>query len=153
MNKVIMMGRIVNDLELKSTPSGAATCAFRIAVDRNFQKKGEEKTTDFFNVVTWKTTAEFVSKWFAKGRLIMIEGELQTLKYTDKNGNPATWYEINANNVYFTGEKSAENSANASAEYYTPQTQTAQYGSYNAQPQQIQAAQNPYASASDDYPF
>lgn len=153
MNKVIMMGRIVNDLEIKSTPNGVAVCKFRIAVDRNYQKNGEEKATDFFNIVTWKSTAEFVSKWFSKGRLILIEGELQTRKYTDKNSNLATWYEINANNVYFTGEKSTENGANTSAAYHTSQTQTAQYEVNNAQSQQTQSTQNPYASASDDYPF
>ena len=88
MNKVIMMGRICNDLELKITPSGTNVCSFRIAVDRNYQVKGEEKKTDFFNVVAWRTAAEFVTRYFAKGRMILIEGEMQTRQYTDKNGNP-----------------------------------------------------------------
>ncbi len=105
MNKVIMMGRIVNDLELKTTPTGITTCNFRIAVDRRFQKKGEERKSDFFNVVAWRQTAEFITKWFAKGRLILIEGEMQTRQYTDKNNNLATWYEIQVDNAYFTGEK------------------------------------------------
>lgn len=107
MNKVIMMGRIVNDLELKTTPTGVTTCNFRIAVDRRFQKKGEERKSDFFNVVAWRQTAEFITKWFAKGRMILIEGEMQTRQYTDKNGNPATWYEIQVDNAYFTGEKAS----------------------------------------------
>ena len=76
MNKVIMMGRICNDLELKTTPNGIATCSFRIAVDRNYQKKGEEKATDFFNVVAWRGTAEFICRYFSKGRMILIEGEM-----------------------------------------------------------------------------
>lgn len=156
MNKVIFMGRVCNDLELKTTPNGVSVCQFRIAVDRNYQKKGEEKVTDFFNVSAWRNNAEFISKYFSKGRMILIEGELQTRQYTDKNGNPATWYEIVADKVHFTGEKSAESGANALGYNYAPQTQTAQYEANNAQyaPAQIQAEQNPYSpNAADDYPF
>ena len=93
-NKVIMMGRIVNDLELKSTPSGVSVLSFRIAVDRRFQTKGEERKSDFFNVVAWRSEAEFISRYFAKGRMILIEGELQTRTYQDKNGNTAYVTEI-----------------------------------------------------------
>ena len=78
-NKVIMMGRIVNDLELRSTTSGASVLSFRIAVDRRFQTKGEERKSDFFNVVAWRNEAEFISRYFAKGRMILIEGELQII--------------------------------------------------------------------------
>lgn len=109
MNRVIMMGRIVNDLELKTTPQGLPVCSFRIAVDRRYQKKGEERKTDFFNVVAWRNSAEFVTRWFAKGRMILVEGEMNTRQYTDKNGNPNTWYEIVAENLYFTGEKASTN--------------------------------------------
>lgn len=151
MNKVIMMGRIVNDLELKTTPTGLSVCAFRIAVDRNYQKKGEERATDFFNVTAWRNTAEFVTKWFAKGRLILIEGELQTRQYTDKNGNPATWYEIIASNVYFTGEKSKESSANAPAGYNSPQVQAPQYEANNAP--YVQPVDSSAQTVEDDYPF
>ncbi len=104
-NKVIMMGRIVNDIEFKTTPTGVNVASFRIAVDRRFQTKGEEKKSDFFNIVVWRQQAEFVSKFFSKGRMIMVEGELNTRPYTDKNGNQATWYEIVADHVSFTGEK------------------------------------------------
>ena len=86
-NKVIMMGRIVNDLELRSTPAGASVLSFRIAVDRRFQTKGEDRKSDFFNVVAWRNEAEFISRYFAKGRMILIEGELQNRSYQDKNGN------------------------------------------------------------------
>ena len=71
-NKVIMMGRIVNDLELRSTPAGASVLSFRIAVDRRFQTKGEDRKSDFFNVVAWRNEAEFISRYFAKGRMILI---------------------------------------------------------------------------------
>ena len=110
-NKVIMMGRIVNDPELKTTPNGVNTCSFRIAVDRRFQQKGEEKKSDFFNVVAWRQQAEFVTNYFGKGRMILVEGELQTRPYTDKNGNQATWYEVNAQRVCFTGERAESGSA------------------------------------------
>ncbi len=108
-NNTIMMGRIVNDLELKVTPKGTNVCTFRIAVDRRYQAQGEERKADFFNVVAWRKTAEFICKYFAKGRMIHIQGELQTRQYTDKNGNPTTWYEIIADRVDFTGEKKLEN--------------------------------------------
>lgn len=104
-NNVTMMGRIVNDLELKVTPNGTNVCSFRIAVERRYQTKGEERKSDFFNIVAWRHTAEFVMKYFSKGRMILINGELQTRQYTDKNGNTATWYEIIADRVCFTGEK------------------------------------------------
>ena len=86
-NKVIMMGRLTRDPELKTTPNGVSVCKFSIAVDRRFQNKGEEKKTDFFNVVAWRQTGEFVSRYFGKGNLILVEGELQTRSYVDKNGN------------------------------------------------------------------
>lgn len=104
-NKVIMMGRIVNDLELKTTPNGRSVCSFRIAVERRFKNADGERQTDFFNIAAWGKTAEMVTRWFSKGRMILIEGELTTRQYTDKNGNNATWYEINAERVSFTGEK------------------------------------------------
>lgn len=141
MNKVIMMGRIVNDLELKTTPSGVAVCTFRLAVDRNFQKKGEEKKTDFFNVVTWRATAEFVTRYLAKGRTILVEGEMQTRQYNDKNGNPATWYEIIADGCYFTGEKTNNGGGNANNSAPPPV------------PAQSAEAAPPPSSAADDYPF
>ena len=104
-NRMIIMGRIANDLELKTTPQGAVVCSFRVAVERRFQQKGEERKTDFFNVVAWRQTAEFVNRYFGKGRMILVEGEMLTRPYTDKNGNQATWYELNADRVSYTGEK------------------------------------------------
>lgn len=141
-NKVIMMGRIANDLELKTTPNGHSVCSFRIAVDRRFKAQDGEKQTDFFNVVAWSKTAEMVVKWFSKGRMILVEGEMTTRQYTDKNGNDATWYEINAERVSFTGEK--RDDGNNSQTVASPN-----YGT-------VQAPQTDYtaaAEASDDYPF
>lgn len=149
LNKIFLMGRIVNDLEVKTTPSGVAVCQFRIAVDRNYQKQGEERVTDFFNIACWRSKAEFVSKWFGKGRMILVEGELQTTQYTDKNGNPATWYEIVADNVYFTGEK--KNDTQSAAVNYAPPAATAQtiVESQSAQ----QTTDDVAVAADDDYPF
>ncbi len=164
MNRVIMMGRIVNELELKTTPQGTTVLSFSLAVDRNYQKKGEERKTDFFNVVAWRATAEFISRFFAKGRMIMIEGEMQTRKYTDKNGNPATWYEIMVDNAYFTGEKTNTNGSYGGNYGAPPITEEpAGYGGGYSAPQSNSAAQGSTAPSSpaadfssadsDDYPF
>lgn len=112
-NKVVMMGRITHELEVKTTPSGAHVCQFSIAVDRRFQTKGEEKKTDFFRVTAWRAAADFVGRYFKKGSLILVEGELQNNNYTDKNGNTVYSVVINAERLSFTGEKAADNSENA----------------------------------------
>lgn len=161
MNKVIMMGRMVNDAELKTTPSGVTACNFRIAVDRNFQKKGEDRKSDFFNCAAWRGTAEFISKWFPKGRMILVEGEMQTRQYTDKNGNPSTWYEIQVENAYFTGEKT---SGGNNGSYNAPpisEPPAGYGGGYSAPAQSGPAPANNApapaadfsAADSDDYPF
>lgn len=105
LNKVIMMGRITKDIELRRTGSGVAVASFSIAVDRDFTPKDGEKETDFFDVVAWRQTAEFVSKYFAKGRMIVIVGQLQTRSWTDKDGNKRKVVEIVADNVYFGDSK------------------------------------------------
>lgn len=104
-NKTILMGRITHDLELKTTPSGANVCSFQIAVDRRYQQKGEERKADFFTVVTWRQQAEFVHRYFAKGRMIMVEGELQNRTYTNKDGVEIRITELIADRICFTGEK------------------------------------------------
>ncbi|MGN0678113.1 MAG: single-stranded DNA-binding protein [Oscillospiraceae bacterium] len=104
-NNVTMMGRITKDPELKVTPNGTSVCSFSIAVERQYQTKGEERKSDFFNVIAWRTTAEFICKWFSKGNMILVTGEMQTRPYTNKYGCSTIWYEIVANRVCFTGEK------------------------------------------------
>lgn len=103
-NLAILTGRLTADPELKTTASGISVCSFSIAVDRTY-KKGEDKQTDFINITCWRTTAEFVSKWFKKGSLIGIEGSIQTRKYQDKDGNNRTAFEVVANNVHFVESK------------------------------------------------
>ena len=118
-NKVILMGRICRDPELKTTQSGVSMCRFTIAVDRQFQKQGEERQADFFDVTAWRQTAEFVCKWFSKGKMIFIDGKLQNDNYTDQNGNKVYRNSIIADNVSFCGDKSGNNQ---SADVKPPQT-------------------------------
>lgn len=141
-NKVILMGRLCSEPELKTTPNGVSVCSFRIAVERRFQQKGEEKKSDFFNIVAWRGTGEFVHQYFRKGRMILVEGEFQTRPYTDKNGNQSTWYEVNAERVSFTGEKSENAAPEESAPAQAP-TQQAGAPAGDFRP----------AASDDDYPF
>ena len=103
-NNFQIMGRICNDLELKTTPEGTPVTSFRVAVERRYKNKNGERATDFFNVVAWRGTAEMICKYFSKGRMIFLEGEQQTRQYKDKNGNAAIWYELIVDRVCFTGE-------------------------------------------------
>lgn len=107
LNSVCLMGRLTADPELKSTQSGVSVCSFRIAVDRTYQPKGQEKQTDFINIVTWRGTAEFVSRYFRKGQLVAVQGSIQTGQYTDRDGNKRTTFDVVADNVFFA-EKKAE---------------------------------------------
>ena len=103
-NLVVLTGRLTADPELKTTQSGVSVVSFSIAVQRRY-KSGEEPITDFINVTAWRSSAEFVSKYFKKGNMIGIEGAIQTRKYTDKDGNNRTAFEVVANNVQFVEGK------------------------------------------------
>lgn len=112
LNSIVIMGRICNEPELKTTNSGISVTKFTVAVDRQYQKQGEEKVTDFIPCTAFRNTAEFISKYFSKGSLIAVQGSLTTNKYTDKNGQNRTGFEILVDHAHFTGEKkTAENSA------------------------------------------
>ena len=104
LNVVCLMGRIVADPELKHTPGNVPVTSFRIAVDRSYVKQGGEREADFINIVAWRERAEFVSKYFAKGQLIAIEGTLQSRSY-EKDGQKRTVYEVVANAVHFAEPK------------------------------------------------
>lgn len=108
-NRVILMGRLVADPELKTTQSGISVTSFRIAVDRSYAKAGEERQVDFINIVCWRNTAEFVCKYFSKGSLIALEGQLQSRTYQDKDGSNRYIVEVLADKVSFTGEKTGGN--------------------------------------------
>lgn len=105
LNKVILMGRLTADPEHKQTVSGVSVTSFSLAVERNFSGKDKERETDFITIVAWRQTADFICKYFAKGRMIALEGSIQTRRYEDRNGNKRTAVEVVADHVYFTGEK------------------------------------------------
>ncbi len=103
MNLVVLMGRVTSDIEVKKTPSGVSVAKFNVAVDRP-SKQGEEKKTDFISVVAWRGTAEFCGKYFSKGKMIAIEGSIQTGSY-EKDGVRRNTFDVVANNVSFCGDK------------------------------------------------
>lgn len=112
-NRVIMIGRLVADPEQRTTPSGVTLASFRIAVDRPFGK-GADRKSDFFNVVVWRQQAEFVCRYFSKGRLIGVEGSVQNNDYTDRDGNKRYSVEIAADRVFFVDSKSSAASSEGS---------------------------------------
>lgn len=105
LNSIIIHGRLTRDPEMRTTTSGVSVCSFSVAVDRSYAKQGEEKQTDFFSVTAWRGLAEMVSRYFAKGKEIVVWGAMQSRKYTDKEGNERTAWEILANGVDFCGSK------------------------------------------------
>lgn len=105
LNVVALMGRIVADPELKTTPSGISVTSFRIAVDRNTTDSSGQRQADFIGIVAWRSTAEFVCKYFSKGQMIAVNGRIQTRSYEDKQGNKRTAVEVVADNVSFCGSK------------------------------------------------
>ena len=106
LNKIFLQGRLVADPEMRHTPSGVAVTTLRLAVDRDFKdKETGEKKADFINVVAWRNTAEFVSRYFTKGRMAIVEGRLQMRDYTDRDGNKRTAAEVVADNIYFGDSK------------------------------------------------
>lgn len=143
-NRVILMGRLVADPELKVTPANISVTSFRIAVDRSYVKQGEERKADFFDIVCWRNTAEFVCRYFSKGAMIAIEGKLQSRTYQAKDGTNRYVVEVVADSVSFTGEK-REQSNNY-------QNATPQYNNQlNSQPQQ--GYQNQYQPYGDNTGF
>ena len=105
LNKIIIMGRLTRDPELRRTGSGTAVTSFSLDVDRDFKSQNGEKETDFIDVVAWRSTAEFVSKYFTKGRMAVVEGRLQTRDWTDREGGKRVATEIVADNIYFGDSK------------------------------------------------
>ena len=137
-NRIILMGRLTKDPELKTTQSGVTMCRFSIAVDRAYSK-GQEKQTDFFDITAWRQTAEFVSKYFSKGKCILIEGKLQNNNYTDQNGVKQYRNAIIADNVAFCGDKTS-NQQNGQA----PPAQQPYQNQYQHGYAQNQGYQQPY---------
>jgi single-strand DNA-binding protein len=109
LNNAVIMGRLTADPELRQTPSNVSVTRFTVAVDRGYAKQGEEKKTDFINIVAWRSTAEFVCKYFSKGSMIAIQGAIETGSY-EKDGVKRYTFEINADNVSFCGSKNEQSS-------------------------------------------
>lgn len=107
LNKVILMGRITADPELKQTPNGVSVTTFSLAVERSYSGKGTERQTDFINCVAWRNTAEFISRYFTKGKMMAVEGSLQVRSYEDRNGNKRTATEVVVDQAHFAGDSGA----------------------------------------------
>lgn len=153
-NKVILMGRLTADPDLRQTPNNVPVVTFSIAVQRKFSNKENERQTDFFNIVAWRNQAEFISKFFTKGKSILIEGELQNRQYTTKEGEKRIITEIIVDSAHFTPEpKNASGSANAQ---YTsenhPINSATSYAAFNAA-NNNNSDFSVAADDNDDYPF
>ena len=142
MNKCVFIGRISSDIELRTTQSGIATCSFSVAINNGKDKDGNERPADFINCRAWRETANFISKWFQKGKMIAIEGKFKTDKYQHRSHPDVTVYSsyILVENVEFCGDKGNNQPA--------PQT-TAQNVVQQAQTQGVQTEQMDYGSLSD----
>ena len=138
LNHIVLMGRLTRDPELRRTGSGIAVASFTLAVDRDYAAQGAEKETDFVDIVAWRNTAEFVSRYFTKGRMAVVTGRLQIRNWTDKDGNKRRSAEVVADNVYFGDSKRDGASAPAGFD------QTPSYAA--PQPYQQSAPQAPAAS-------
>lgn len=145
MNKCIIIGRIATEIELRTTQSGIATCSFSVAINNGKDKDGNERPADFINCRAWRETANFISKWFQKGKMITIEGKFKTDKYQHKSHPDVTVYSsyILVENVEFCGDKSSGHASQPA-----PQT-TAQNVVQQAQAQGVQAERMDYGSLSD----
>ena len=115
LNHIDLMGRMVRDPEVKTTQSGVSVCNFTIAVDRDY-KNGDERVADFVDCVAWRGTAEFVQKYFTKGRMAVVSGSLQSRKWEDKDGNKRTSWEVQVQNVYFGDSKRDGDSSGSSSQ-------------------------------------
>ena len=156
LNVVAIMGRLVADPELRTTQQGTNVCTFRIACERSYTPKGQQRQADFVDIVAWGKTAEFICKFFQQGSMIAIDGSLQTRNYQDKQGNKRTAVEVLANNISFAGAKAADKPAardfDQQTQTYTHEAKTAQSA---PQPAQTQGSMDDFSviSDTDDLPF
>ena len=127
LNHIVIMGRLTRDPELRTTQAGVSVTSFTVAVDRDFGgRDGGERQTDFIDCVAWRSTGEFVSKYFHKGSMMVVSGRLQSRKWQDRDGNNRTSWEINADNVYF-GESRRD--GDSSRDSYSNNTYSSSYDS------------------------
>ena len=142
LNKIFIMGRLTRDPELRRTQTGTPVASFSLAVERDYKDKSTgERTTDFIDVVAWRATAEFVSRYFTKGRMAVVEGRLQMRDWTDKEGNKRTSAEVVADNVYFgdsrrdgDGSGYSPSYGGGQSSYSAPAPRSDPFGGYGAPP-------------------
>ncbi len=128
LNRVILMGRLTADPELRKTASDLSVTSFTLAVDRNYGK-GADRQTDFINCVAWRQTAEFISRYFSKGRLMAVEGSLQVRNYVDKNENKRQAVEVLVDQAFFADSKNSALSSSAVDDFGPPPPPSRSYGS------------------------
>ena len=155
LNHITIMGRLTRDPELRRTGSGIAVASFTVAVDRDFSPKdGGEKETDFIDCVAWRQTGEFVSKYFTKGRMIVVSGRLQIRSWTDKDGNKRRTAEVVADNCYFGDSKrDGDNSGSYGGNTYGGNSygNNNNYGGYNAPAPSFGGYNAPAAAPASDF--
>ena len=149
LNKVILMGNLTQDPEFKTTPTGVPVTTFSIAVSRRFAKQGDEVTADFFNVVAWRSLAEFVSKYFTKGKSIVVVGSIQNRSYTTQDGQKRYITEIIADECTFAGN-AGTGSNQQGGTFYGNEPQTGSVPAAQAKPA---ATTFEELSTEDDLPF
>ena len=159
LNRVILMGRLTADPDYRTTQSGAPLARFTLAVDRDFIPQGAERKTDFLDIIVWRNTADFVSKYFRKGQLVAVQGSIQVNNYTDREGNKRRSWEVVADQVYFAeGRRDNSNQGNYDYSRYdrmTPPPVQAQQPSYGEPASSYQSGDEGDFTpvADDDLPF
>lgn len=156
LNVVAIMGRLVADPELRTTQQGTNVCTFRIACERSYTPKGQQRQADFVDIVAWGKTAEFICKFFQKGSMIAVDGSIQTRHYQGKDGSNRTAVEVVANNISFAGAKAADKSAARDFEQQTQNyTHEAKASQSAPQPAYTQGSMDDFSviSDTDDLPF
>ena len=152
LNHIVLMGRLTRDPELRRTGTGVAVASFTVAVDRDFGgRDGGEKETDFIDCVAWRQTGEFVSKYFTKGRMIVVSGRLQIRSWTDKDGNKRRTAEVVADNCYFGDSKRDEGSSYGGNTYGGNSYGGNNYGGYNAPAPSYGGYSAPAAAPASDF--
>ena len=131
LNVITIGGRLTKDPELRTTQTGVSVCSASVAVERDYAPEGQKKETDFFDCVFWRQSAEFVSKWFHKGDMILVTGRMQSRDWPDKDGNNRRSWEIQNAQPYFGGNKKDGNSQSGGGQ--SPADYYAQHGQYGAQ--------------------
>ena len=149
LNHIVIMGRLTRDPELRTTQAGVSVTSFTVAVDRDFGgRDGGERQTDFIDCVAWRSTGEFVSKYFHKGSMMVVSGRLQSRKWQDREGNNRTSWEINADNVYF-GESRRDGDSGRDSYSGNSYSSSYSHNSYDAGKSSAPAPSNTFVELDD----